>query len=72
MLLSDHVNISSGVSIYSTPPLQIFLGFTPGLKAAFSDFLVLVSILNVKLLESTDSNNLDCCFSDLSEQHKPK
>lgn len=71
-LLSDKVNISSGVSINSILPLQIFLGSTLGLKVAFSDFLALISILNVKLLESTDSNNLECCFSDLSEQHKPK
>lgn len=52
--------------------MQIFLGFIPGLKVAFGDFLVLISILNVELLESTESNNLECCFSDLSEQHKPK
>lgn len=72
MLLSDKVNISSGVSINSTLPLQILLGSALGLKVAFSDFLVLISILNVELLESTDSNNLECCFSDLSEQYKPK
>lgn len=72
MLLSGKVNISSGVSINSTLPLQIFFGSALGLKVAFGDFLVLISILNVELLESTDSNNLECCFSDLSEQYKPK
>lgn len=72
MVLSDKVNISSGVSINSTLPLQIFFGSALGLKAAFGDFLVLISILNVELLESTDSNNLECCFSDLSEQYRQK
>lgn len=54
--------------------LQIFLGFALGLKVivAFGDFSVLIAILNVKLLESPDSNVFERCYSDLSEQYEQK